>query len=125
MATERDFQTVFATLRALMQPLESELVLRTDQPERYYLDTYRQRADGYVFAFGGVEIKKNYVSYHLMPVYEHAVLLEGISERLKRRMQGKSCFNFTTLEPDLLAELRDLTTRALALTSQSVALSED
>ena len=69
-----------------MQPLEGALVLNTDQPERYYLDTQRRRADGYVFAFGGVEIKKNYVSYHLLPIYEHPALLEGISERLKKRM---------------------------------------
>ena len=114
MATERDFQAVFSTLKALMQPLEGALVLKTDQPERYYLDTQRRRADGYVFAFGGVEIKKNYVSYHLLPIYEHPALLEGISERLKKRMRGKSCFNFTTLEPDLLVELRELTNRAFA-----------
>ena len=97
-----------------MQPLEGALVLKTDQPERYYLDTQRSRADGYVFAFGSVEIKKNYVSYHLLPIYEHPALLEGISERLKKRMGGKSCFNFTTLEPDLLVELRELTNRAFA-----------
>lgn len=103
-----------------MQPLEGALVLKADQPGRYYLDTYRRRADGYVFAFGGVEIKKNYVSYHLVPVYEHPALLEGISQGLLKRMQGKSCFNFTTLEPDLLAELRELTNRALAMTNQSL-----
>ena len=112
MAVNKDFQTVFASLKALMQALEGALVLKTDQPERYYLDSHRQRADGYVYAFGGVEIKKNYVSYHLMPIYEHPELLETMSERLHKHMHGKSCFNFKTLEPDVLLELRGLTASA-------------
>jgi hypothetical protein len=114
MAVERDLQPIFTALKALMQPLESKLVLKSDDPERYYLDSHRRRADGYVFGFGGVEIKKNYVSYHLLPVYETPALLEGISENLRKRMQGKSCFNFKTLEPDLTIELRELTARAFA-----------
>ena len=44
--------------------------------------------------FGGVRSGKAYVSYHLMPVYSHPALLEAISPALRRRMQGKSCFNF-------------------------------
>jgi hypothetical protein len=40
-----------------------------------------------------VQIKKNYVIYHLMPVYLNPGLLEGMSPGLRKRMQGKSCFN--------------------------------
>jgi len=36
-------------------------------------------------------------------------LLKGISPALKKRMQGKSCFNFKQPEPDLFAELTRLT----------------
>jgi hypothetical protein len=36
-------------------------------------------------------------------------LLKDISPELKKRMQGKSCFNFKKVEPALFAELAELT----------------
>jgi len=36
-------------------------------------------------------------------------LLQDISPELKKRMQGKSCFNFKKVEPNLFAELSTLT----------------
>jgi hypothetical protein len=59
--------------------------------------------------FGAAQIKKNYVSYYLMPVYMFPDLLADLSPRLRKRMQGKSCFNFTTVEGGLLGELVQLT----------------
>ncbi|HJS19607.1 MAG TPA: hypothetical protein VJ785_12730 [Anaerolineales bacterium] len=59
--------------------------------------------------FGSVQVKKNYVSFYLMPVYMYPELLKGISPELKKRMQGKSCFNFKKVEADLFHELADLT----------------
>ncbi len=59
--------------------------------------------------FGSTKIKKNYVSYHLMPVYVFPELLEGTSAELKKRMQGKSCFNFKVANRQLFEELRELT----------------
>lgn len=41
--------------------------------------------------FGAVQVKKSYVSYHLMPVYLEPDLLAPSSSELKARMQGKSC----------------------------------
>ena len=46
-----------------------------------------------------------------MPVYVHPELLEGISDGLRKRMQGKSCFNFKAVGEAMLAELRQLTDR--------------
>jgi hypothetical protein len=109
MPKEKDFSQVFQDLKAIMAPYEKDLVLKNDKPENYYLDTHYQREDGYVGAFGGVQVKKNYVSYHLMPVYAYPELLESISPELKKRMQGKSCFNFSKTDDDVLKELRDLT----------------
>jgi hypothetical protein len=62
--------------------------------------------------FGGVRPGKAYVSYHLMPVYTHPALLASLSPALKKRMQGKSCFNFRTADPALFAELEVLTREA-------------
>ena len=44
-----------------------------------------------------------------MPVYVFPELLETISPELKKRMQGKSCFNFKVVDETLLSELRELT----------------
>jgi hypothetical protein len=109
MAREKDFNQVFQDLKGIMQPYEKDLVLKKDESDNYYLNVHHTREDGYQSAFGGVEIKKNYVSYHLMPVYAHPELLEQVSPALKKRMQGKSCFNFTKVDAETLKELGDLT----------------
>ena len=44
-----------------------------------------------------------------MPVYVNPKLLGGISTELKKRMQGKSCFNFKTIDKQLMDELAGLT----------------
>jgi hypothetical protein len=60
--------------------------------------------------FGSVRLGKAYVSFHLMPLYMNESLSGTISPALRKRMQGKTCFNFKTV-PDaaLLAELERLT----------------
>jgi hypothetical protein len=48
-----------------------------------------------------------------MPVYVFPQLLDGVSTDLMRRMQGKSCFNFKTVDEVLLTELAGLTGKGL------------
>lgn len=57
--------------------------------------------------------KPNFVSFYLMPVYMYPELLENISPGLRKHMQGKSCFNFTSVEPELFAELEQLARRGV------------
>ena len=59
--------------------------------------------------FGGIKIAKNYVSYHLMPVYACEEVRDAISPELKKRMQGKSCFNFSVPDEKLFKQLAKLT----------------
>jgi hypothetical protein len=60
--------------------------------------------------FGMVRIGKAYVSFHLLPLYMNESLSCSISPALKKRMQGKACFNFKTVpDADLLAKLERLT----------------
>jgi hypothetical protein len=56
-----------------------------------------------------VRTGKAYVSFHLMPVYASSELVNAISPELKKRMQGKSCFNFKTPDEKLFKELAKLT----------------
>jgi hypothetical protein len=62
--------------------------------------------------FASVKQAKSYVGFHLMPVYVQPALLSGLSLELRRRMQGKSCFNFTRIDERLFAELDALTRAA-------------
>jgi hypothetical protein len=59
--------------------------------------------------FAAVRAGKNYVSYHLMPLYMNASLQAAISPELKQRKQGKACFNFTQPDEKLFAEIAELT----------------
>ena len=59
--------------------------------------------------FSGVRLGKRYVSFYLMSVYASPDLLKGMSPELKKRMQGKSCFNFKEVDRKLFAELKTLT----------------
>jgi hypothetical protein len=55
---------------------------------------------------------KTYVSFHHMGVYACPGLLNGMSKQFKARMQGKSCFNFTSADPALFAEFEEFTARS-------------
>lgn len=104
-----DFQAIFDRIRAMFAAHAGKCVLLNDDPGRYYLGTHEVRAkDGYRTMFGGVEIKKNYVSAHLIPVYAHPDMLETLDPGLKKRMQGKSCFNFKKMDSDELDRLAAL-----------------
>ncbi|MDP8994986.1 MAG: DUF1801 domain-containing protein [Pseudomonadota bacterium] len=110
-----DFRQLFERIRAIFRRHEPKGVVLYDEPERYYLGTREVRAkDGYRTWLCGVEVKKNYVSAHLIPVYAHPELLDGASEALRKRMQGKSCFNFKKMDEELVAELEALVDRGVA-----------
>jgi hypothetical protein len=111
-STTQEFPEVFEELRKILRKYEKRLVVKNDEPGNYYLDTPFKRDDGYAFSFGAVQIKKNYVSYHLMPLYMSAALQGRLSPELKARMQGKACFNFKKVDRSLFKELAQVTRAA-------------
>ena len=109
MSAKNDFPLVFEQLRSILKPYAESLTVKTDTPDSYYLDgPYSEKWQKELF-FGSAQIKKNYVSFYLMPVYMYPELLKDLSPELKKRMQGKSCFNFKKVEPELFDELAMLT----------------
>lgn len=44
-----------------------------------------------------------------MPVYMNPAMQKRISPELKKRLQGKACFNFSEVDAGLFRELADLT----------------
>lgn len=104
-----NFAPIFETLREFFKEHAGKCVVLHDDASRYFLGSHEVRAkDGYRTGFGGVEIKKAYVSVHLMPVYIYPDLLENLSTNLQKRMQGKSCFNFKKEDAQLFDELNTL-----------------
>jgi hypothetical protein len=109
MTKESDLQATFEKLRAILQPYQSKLIVVSDTKDHYALETPHVMKNKHRMYFGGTKIGKNYVSYHLMPVYACVEVRDAISPELKKRMQGKSCFNFTAPDEKLFKQLTKLT----------------
>jgi hypothetical protein len=113
MSAQNNFPLVFEQLKNILKPYEPNLTLTANTSDSYSLDgPYSEKWKKVIF-FGAAQIKKNYVSFYLMPVYMYPELLKNISPELKKRMQGKSCFNFKNVEPELFQELTDLTRKGV------------
>jgi hypothetical protein len=109
MPASKDFEKIFNRLKKIIKKYEKDLSLAGENEENYSLEgTYSEKFKKNLW-FGAVQIKKNYVSYHLMPVYMYKDLAEKIPDNLRKRMQGKSCFNFKTYDEDLFIEMEKFT----------------
>ena len=109
-----EFSAAFATLKSVFARHVKNMSVQADTPTEYTLVTKRPspfpQHKGNPMFFGSVRLGKAYVSFHLMPLYMCKELNGGISPELKKRMQGKTCFNFKTEpEADLVRELKQLT----------------
>lgn len=105
---------VFTELRSIMAPYATQMDAKKDDASELYVDTRFVQKNKKPLFFGAVQMKKAYVSFHLMPVYAKPELLEGLSPALKQRMQGKSCFNFAEVDKPLFKELAALTKAGFA-----------
>ena len=106
---------IFGQLRKLLLPFAGRLRVLEDTGTSYSLASKTLVHRGEPLYFGGVAKRKNYVSYYLMAVYGSPILQRGLSPGLKRRMQGKSCFNFTKKDDALFTELAKLTKASVRL----------
>jgi hypothetical protein len=105
----KNFAPVFAALKEILEPYEKHLQVLPYKPEFYALVTHKPVHRGKPFWFAAIRMGKSYVSYHFMPVYIHAPMQKRIPPELKKRMQGKACFNFSEVDPALFRQLAKLT----------------
>lgn len=108
VVSQADLAAVFSALRKLLGPYSRELA-QTNKPGYYCLESRKPTFRNRPMYFAGVRLGKNYVSYHLMSIYACPDMVKNMSPELKKRMQGKACFNFTAVDPKLFAELDALT----------------
>jgi len=109
MPDQNEFRKVFAELKAIFKPYAKKMDVAADTETEYWLNTRFIMKNNQPLTFGGVRLGKNYVSFHLMSVYASPELLGKTSPELKKRMQGKSCFNFKQVDKKLFSELKTLT----------------
>jgi hypothetical protein len=110
-----DFAKAFYALKMVFAKYEKKLHVNADTREKYYLETRSPSYKGKPLFFGAVIRGRAYVSFHLVPLYWDPSLAKGMSASLKKRMQGKSCFNFLAPDAKLFRELGKLTARGFAL----------
>jgi hypothetical protein len=114
-------QPVFDALRERLLRSSSGMNVAQDGPGNVVLKTpWNDPGKKEPAWFGAVQLKKNYVSCHLMPLYAIPSLRERVSPDLEKRMQGKSCFNFKKLEPELFDALERLTAECAAAYGQAI-----
>ncbi|MGI8835112.1 MAG: hypothetical protein ACR2H4_00550 [Pyrinomonadaceae bacterium] len=113
MANKNDFDATFLALKEVLKPYERGLVVQDDSENNYCLVTKHIMKNKQPLWFAGVRRGKAYVSYHLIPIYACPELAKGMSADLKKRMQGKSCFNFKKVDAKLFKELAKLTKAGL------------
>lgn len=111
MTKTTDFKSIFLQLREILLAHSAGLTVVKDDDELFYLEAPFVMKNKKPLFFGSIATKKNYVSFHLMPVYVEPNLLNGVSDELQKRMQGKSCFNFKQNDQGLFNQLEQLTAR--------------
>ena len=108
-----DLEVVEGRLRQILEPYRDRLSVTTEGPGGMVMELpgYEGKPWGYV---AGTRIGKRYVSFHLMSVYTDPELMASMSPELRKRMQGKSCFNFTKVDEPLMAELEAVARKGIA-----------
>jgi len=109
MPAKPDLQPVFERLKKILAPYEPKMNIAQDTETMYLLNTRFLLKKNYPLMFAGVRLGKNYVSYHLFSVYTSPNDAQTLSPELKKRMQGKACFNFAAIDEPLFKELAKIT----------------
>jgi len=103
--TKPDFAPVFGALRQILEPFSDRLAVQADAPGNYHLENRSILHRGKPLYFAGVRTNKNYVSFYLMSMYYNPAAVKSLSPSLRKRMQGKACFNFVSVDQECFAEL--------------------
>ncbi|HET9394324.1 MAG TPA: hypothetical protein VFO29_12480 [Candidatus Rubrimentiphilum sp.] len=127
--TQADRIEVADRYAKLLQPYAKKLSLTHEKPGRYMLMTKAKSFEILVngkwqirkapFMVAGVVANKSYVSFHLVPVYMFPDLIAACAPELKKRMQGKGCFNFQTYDAEAARGLKALLKAGLDRTKKS------
>jgi hypothetical protein len=128
------FKLVFVRLRDILTKNADGLTIEPNQDAHYGLTApigpatirvWGDKVKSPTIPVAWVQVGKAYVSFHLMGVYGNPKLLDGVSKKLLARMQGKSCFNFKTVDEELFEELERLTVKSITGMRKAGFISEE
>ncbi|MGB8264719.1 MAG: hypothetical protein WCE44_00145 [Candidatus Velthaea sp.] len=111
MTKPRETSALVDALVALIDPYVDRLRLVPSSSMACYTETKGKSYKGSGMMFAAVRDGKAYTSYHFFPLYLWPEMIDELSPALRKRMQGKTCFNFRAVDTVLFAELRELTER--------------
>ena len=101
-------EETFEALKKIYKPMASKFNLLEENDACYMLESKGPMYKGKPMCIGAVRKGKAYVSFHLMALYCFPEMKKSISPELKKRMQGKQCFNFVEPDSKLFSELAKL-----------------
>jgi hypothetical protein len=104
-----DFAGAYDALQKMLATYEKDFNVIPNKAGRYWLETKHPAYKGKTLFFAGVSLNKSYVSYYFMPIYVKPELVKSLSPELRKRKQGKCCFNFAAPDVALFEELKQLT----------------
>jgi hypothetical protein len=104
-----DFAGAYDALQKMLATYEKNFNVMPNKAGRYWLETKHPAYKGKPLLFAGVSLHKSYVSYYFMPIYVKPELAKNLSPELRKRKQGKCCFNFAAPDAALFKELKQLT----------------
>jgi hypothetical protein len=117
-----EFETVFNRLKIILQKHGGNFTVKPDtngsyglqgKPGPATLKAWNGKMKKSIMPVAWIEIGKSYVSYHIMGLYTNTALQNSMSKELKAHMQGKTCFNFKSINEELFKELEQITVKAI------------
>lgn len=107
MTDAAELEATADRLWAFLEPYRPQL----EPNDLYGLPTLRWPSAKAHDFFAGVRIAERHVAFHLMPLVRHPELADELSHDLRRRLKGKTTFNFMTLDPTIAEELDSFVAR--------------
>jgi hypothetical protein len=116
-------EATFRDLRQVLVQSAARFTVAADSATRFCLEAPVGPAT--LQAWGGkrkrstipvawIDRGKSYVSFHLMGIDGRDDVVANLSDGLRARMQGRTCFNFVTPDAELFEELQRVTQRTLS-----------
>ena len=103
-----EFAAIEARLWAILEPYRDRL----EPGSVYGLVTLKRVGTRQHDFFAGVRVAPKHVAFHLMPVYTDPHLLDDVSPALRKKMKGKTTFDFTMVDEALFTDLDGLVARS-------------
>jgi len=108
---ENDLSEIFKRLKLLLQKYDKVFVSKINDEKHFDLWSNKE----FIFEgkikkemfFASVEVQKNDVAFHFIPIYTNSNLIDELQPNLKSKLKGKSCFHFKNLNRELENEIAD------------------